>query len=118
VKSEYLRSQPSRSDAFRDSLRAKISPGEYHEVEHHRRFARARAVGRHGRPVTGAKSQEPDIVGTWNFVVTEVTASNGKNSVSFGETPKGSTHSMALQISNHVKHLWREASSRGLVWLN
>ena len=29
------------------------------------------------------------IVGTWNFVVAEVVASDGKKSMPFGETPKG-----------------------------
>jgi hypothetical protein len=36
-----------------------------------------------------AKSLKDEIVGSWNFVVAEVTASDGKKSFPFGETPKG-----------------------------
>jgi hypothetical protein len=36
-----------------------------------------------------AKSFKDQIVGTWNFVVAEVTAPDGKKSFPFGETPKG-----------------------------
>jgi len=36
-----------------------------------------------------AKSLKDQIVGTWNFVVAEVTAPDGKKSFPFGETPKG-----------------------------
>jgi hypothetical protein len=38
------------------------------------------------QPATGLKDQ---IVGTWNFVIAEVTAPDGKKSFPFGETPKG-----------------------------
>src|SRR6266480_105606 len=38
------------------------------------------------QPGTSLKDQ---IVGTWNFVVAEVTAPDGKKSFPFGETPKG-----------------------------
>src|ERR1700682_3935705 len=38
------------------------------------------------QPANNLKDQ---IVGTWNFVVAEVTASDGKKSFPFGETPKG-----------------------------
>jgi hypothetical protein len=38
------------------------------------------------QPVRSLKDQ---IVGTWNFVVAEVTAPDGKKSFPFGETPKG-----------------------------
>jgi hypothetical protein len=37
----------------------------------------------------GANSLKDQIVGTWNFVVAEVTAPDGKKSFPFGETPKG-----------------------------
>jgi hypothetical protein len=37
----------------------------------------------------GAKSLKDQLVGTWNFVVAEVTAPDGKKSFPFGETPKG-----------------------------
>src|SRR6202795_4222628 len=36
-----------------------------------------------------ASSLKDQIVGTWNFVVAEVTAPDGKKSFPFGETPKG-----------------------------
>src|SRR5438477_12611192 len=36
-----------------------------------------------------AGSLKDQIVGTWNFVVAEVTAPDGKKSFPFGETPKG-----------------------------
>ena len=36
-----------------------------------------------------ATSLKDGIVGTWNFVVAEVTAPDGKKSFPFGETPKG-----------------------------
>jgi hypothetical protein len=36
-----------------------------------------------------AKSLSEQIVGTWDFVVAEVTAPDGKKSFPFGETPKG-----------------------------
>ena len=38
------------------------------------------------QPATSLKDQ---IVGTWNFVVAEVAAPEGKKSFPFGETPKG-----------------------------
>jgi hypothetical protein len=38
------------------------------------------------QPATSLKDQ---ILGTWNFVVAEVTAPDGKKSFPFGETPKG-----------------------------
>ncbi len=36
-----------------------------------------------------ANSLKDQIVGTWNFVVAEVTSPDGKKSFPFGETPKG-----------------------------
>src|SRR5712692_5571964 len=36
-----------------------------------------------------AQSLKDQIVGTWNFVIAEVTAPDGKKSFPFGETPKG-----------------------------
>ena len=36
-----------------------------------------------------AQSLKQRIVGTWDFVVAEVTAPNGKKSFPFGETPRG-----------------------------
>lgn len=37
----------------------------------------------------GAQGLRQEIVGTWDFVVAEVTAPDGKKSFPFGETPKG-----------------------------
>src|SRR5215475_15619137 len=37
----------------------------------------------------GAKSLKDQIVGTWDFVVAEITGPDGKKSFPFGETPKG-----------------------------
>ena len=36
-----------------------------------------------------SKSLRDQLVGTWNFVVAEVTAPDGKKTFPFGETPKG-----------------------------
>src|SRR5205807_10013967 len=36
-----------------------------------------------------AQTLKDQIAGTWNFVVAEVTAPDGKKSFPFGETPKG-----------------------------
>ena len=36
-----------------------------------------------------AQSRKQQIVGTWDFVVAEVTAPDGKKSFPFGDTPKG-----------------------------
>jgi hypothetical protein len=36
-----------------------------------------------------AQSLKAQIVGTWDFVVAEVTGADGKNSFPFGETPRG-----------------------------
>src|SRR5438128_2715590 len=44
------------------------------------------------RALTGfaaAQSLKDRLVGTWDFVVAEVTAPDGKRSFPFGETPKG-----------------------------
>jgi hypothetical protein len=40
-------------------------------------------------PAMAQKSLKEQIVGTWDFVVAEVTAPDGKKSFPFGETPKG-----------------------------
>lgn len=37
----------------------------------------------------GAQSLKAQIVGTWDFVVAEITGADGKTSFPFGETPKG-----------------------------
>jgi hypothetical protein len=36
-----------------------------------------------------AQSLKQQIVGTWDFVIAEITAADGKKSFPFGETPKG-----------------------------
>jgi len=42
-----------------------------------------------GHATAQQKSLRDQIVGTWNFVVAEVVAPDGKKSFPFGETPKG-----------------------------
>jgi hypothetical protein len=49
-------------------------------------LALAVSVGAAAQPASSLKDQ---IVGTWNFVVAEVTAPDGKKSFPFGEAPKG-----------------------------
>jgi hypothetical protein len=49
-------------------------------------LAAALATGQAGAQ---QKSLRDQIVGTWNFVVAEVVAPDGKKSFPFGETPKG-----------------------------
>jgi hypothetical protein len=44
-----------------------------------------------------APSLRDRIVGTWDFVVAEVTAPDGRKSYPFGETPKGSRHFLRHQ---------------------
>jgi hypothetical protein len=49
----------------------------------------ALALSAGGGAAQPATSLKDGIVGTWNFVVAEVTAPDGKKSFPFGETPKG-----------------------------
>jgi hypothetical protein len=49
-------------------------------------LALALSAGAAAQPANSLKDQ---IVGSWNFVVAEVTAPDGKKSFPFGETPKG-----------------------------
>jgi hypothetical protein len=49
----------------------------------------ALAASLHAADAQPAKSLKEQIVGTWDFVVAEVTAPDGKKSYPFGETPKG-----------------------------
>src|SRR5882757_8682311 len=70
-------------------MRANMSPGE--ETMKLRiaatLFALALSAGAAAaQPAKGLKEQ---IVGTWNFVVAEVAAPDGRKSFPFGETPKG-----------------------------
>src|SRR6185503_7618377 len=36
-----------------------------------------------------AKSMREQLVGTWNFVIAEITAADGKKTLPFGDKPKG-----------------------------
>lgn len=49
----------------------------------------ALAISFHAVQAQPAKSLKERIVGTWDFVVAEVIAPDGKKSFPFGETPKG-----------------------------
>jgi hypothetical protein len=49
----------------------------------------ALALSAAAAPAQPAASLKDQIVGSWNFVVAEVTAPDGKKSFPFGETPKG-----------------------------
>jgi lipocalin-like protein len=49
----------------------------------------ALALGSFGGEAAAQKSLKEQIVGTWDFVVAEITAADGKKSFPFGETPKG-----------------------------
>jgi len=49
----------------------------------------ALALGLLGSPAGAQQSLRDQIVGTWDFVVAEITAPDGKTSFPFGETPKG-----------------------------
>jgi hypothetical protein len=80
----------SRSDAFQASMRAKNVIGE--DTMKPRTIAAAMLALVLSAGVSAAqqaKSLGDQIVGTWNFVVAEVTAPDGKKSFPFGETPKG-----------------------------
>ena len=47
------------------------------------------ALGLIANEAAAQKNLKEQIVGTWEFVVAEVTAPDGKKSFPFGETPKG-----------------------------
>ena len=49
----------------------------------------ALALGLFGGEAAAQTSLKAQIVGTWDFVVAEITAADGKKSFPFGETPKG-----------------------------
>src|SRR3982074_3552139 len=49
----------------------------------------ALALGLFGGDAAAQKSLKEQIVGSWDFVVAEITAADGKKSYPFGETPKG-----------------------------
>jgi Lipocalin-like domain len=58
-----------------------------------------------------AKSLKDQIVGTWNFVVAEVTASDGKKLFPFGETPRGiliftaDGHFAQIHVASDVRNI-------------
>jgi hypothetical protein len=52
-------------------------------------IAASLALGLAAGEARAQPSLKQQIVGTWNFVVAEVTAPDGKKSFPFGETPKG-----------------------------
>src|SRR5260370_6529478 len=82
-----IRREASRSDAFQASMRANTLPGE--DTMKPRTFAAAMlalALSAGAAAAQPAKSLKDQIVGTWNFVVAEVTAPDGKKSFPFGET--------------------------------
>jgi hypothetical protein len=73
-----------------DSMRANIFSGE--DSMKSRTIAAAMLALALSAGVAAAEpaaSLKDQIVGTWNFVVAEVTAPDGKKSFPFGETPKG-----------------------------
>src|SRR5882757_7398308 len=47
------------------------------------------ALGLHASAAVAQNSLQEKLIGTWEFVVAEVTAPDGKKSFPFGETPKG-----------------------------
>ena len=49
----------------------------------------ALALGVFAGEAAAQKSMKEQIVGTWDFVVAEIAAADGKKSYPFGETPKG-----------------------------
>lgn len=49
----------------------------------------ALTLGLSGGEAAAQKSLKEQIVGSWDFVLAEITAADGKKSYPFGETPKG-----------------------------
>ena len=49
----------------------------------------AAAVGMGAAAAQPAKSLREQLVGTWNFVIAEITAADGKKTLPFGDRPKG-----------------------------
>lgn len=52
-------------------------------------IAAALALGLYAGEAAAQSSLREKLIGTWDFVVAEVTAPDGKKSFPFGETPKG-----------------------------
>src|SRR5437899_3687539 len=53
------------------------------------RIAAALALGLYAGEAAAQNSLKQQLIGTWDFVVAEVTAPDGKKSFPFGEVPKG-----------------------------
>src|SRR3954462_5875706 len=83
------RNPTSRCDAFRDSLRSHTYRGGILMMLRSIATLLALALSVGAALAQPAASLRDQIVGTWNFVVAEVTAPDGKKSFPFGETPKG-----------------------------
>jgi hypothetical protein len=49
----------------------------------------AAAIGIGAASAQPAKSMREQLVGTWNFVIAEITAADGKKTLPFGDKPKG-----------------------------
>src|SRR5262247_4109715 len=49
----------------------------------------AASVGVGAASAQPAKSMREQLVGTWNFVIAEITAADGKKTLPFGDKPKG-----------------------------
>jgi len=79
----------SRSDAFQDSMRAGTFPEGTPMMLRTVVAALALALSASAAASQPTTSLRDGIVGSWNFVVAEVTAPDGKKSFPFGETPKG-----------------------------
>jgi hypothetical protein len=82
--------EASHSDAFQDRMHANRLPGG--DTMKLRTIAAAMlalALSAGAAAAQPANSLKDQIVGSWNFVVAEVTAPDGKKSFPFGETPKG-----------------------------
>jgi Lipocalin-like domain len=78
----------SRRDAIRDSVRADTLP---EDIMIMRTIAAllVLALSAGTAAAQPAASLKDGIVGTWNFMVAEVTAPDGTKSFPFGETPRG-----------------------------
>src|SRR5437762_401048 len=78
----------SRSEAGKRCGRIGIALRQQHRGDVMKRIGLIAALMLLAGGVT-AQSLKQQIVGTWDFVVAEVTAPDGKKSFPFGETPKG-----------------------------
>jgi hypothetical protein len=88
-----LRAHASKPDVRSEATCAKLEAFVIgHDGEDNRmRLAAivALALGLLGGEAAAQTSLKAQIVGTWDFVVAEITAADGKKSFPFGETPKG-----------------------------